>query len=292
VIHRSNMGGMLVRLGRQEEALEALRAAAADTSTASVWNNLGGALGSLGRFEEALEALEQAKELDPEDSTALMNLGVCLDNLDRPADALASYSEAAESAPDDADIQNLRANSLRRLGRLEEAEGAAARAIDLAPGEHVYRFTQAEISLMGEDRERALAELREALRLWRRREGHRPGEPELVCRILWGRLEAGQEYSPLVGQVAEAYDEAGAGEELGQGLVSTIPLIAAAEVELERARAWLAAWEEAPPVEALSIPLSMLRATVAWKQDRNRSHLLELPQEQRKILTELLADAL
>lgn len=68
-------------------------------------------------------------------------------------------------------------------------------------------------------------------------------------------------------------------------------MVAAPGVSIETGRGWLASWEASPAADALAIPLSMLRAAVEWKQDRDRSHLLSLPQEQREILTGLLAES-
>jgi hypothetical protein len=92
----------------------------------------------------------------------------------------------------------------------------------------------------------------------------------------------------LIGEIVAAYDEFDAGGELGRGLVDSIRLLADPDTGVDVADAWTAAWLAAPPVDDLEIPLELLRAASEWKKDRDRSHLLSLPPEQREILLGLL----
>lgn len=288
----ANLGIALMDLERYEEAVDALtKAVELDPDRAMAWANLGSSLGNSGRYEEAAESFAKALELAPGMVELLSASGIVFERLGRAEEALQAFTEAAELEPQEAVLHSHRADILRETGDLMEAERAIERAIELDPEEWLYRFTRAEIGFMRDEDEAALAELREALSLWSQDRVGPAGEPDLIMRSLWRRHEEGEELGPLAIELVKLYDVFEAAEDLGRALVETIPLAAAPEATLESAQSWLAAWEAAPESIFFEIPLEMLRATVAWKKDRDRSHLLALPQEQREILTGLLADS-
>jgi tetratricopeptide (TPR) repeat protein len=320
---QGNLGGTLAHLGRHEEGLEALRAALdSDSDRPAIWNNLGSVLMGLERVEEALDAFRRAADLNSDDADIQNNLGIALNRLDRDEEAVEPFHRAIELRPERADAWANHGASLSNSGRYEEALDSFAEArrlaprspellhaigmilaaldrsdealqafteaSELVPEEPQYRFARAEIELTGGEIEPALDQLREALRLWSDH-GGRPGDPEVVCLSLWRRHEAGEDVAALAFRLAQLYDDFGAAEELGRGLVDAIVAVASASASLDSARSWLAAWEAIESIDALAIPVEMLRAAVEWKKDRNRSHLLNLPKEQREILTGLLA---
>ncbi|MEO1801005.1 MAG: tetratricopeptide repeat protein [Cyanobacteria bacterium J06629_2] len=64
-----NIGRMLAKLGRYEEALIDLgRAIELDPNNFNAWANRGSAKGSLGRYEDALTDYDRAIELDADNS--------------------------------------------------------------------------------------------------------------------------------------------------------------------------------------------------------------------------------
>lgn len=72
---RTNIGVMLDRLGRREEALAELNAAVeSDAENVAAWINLGSALARRGQLTEAARAFERAVELDPRSPSAQENL--------------------------------------------------------------------------------------------------------------------------------------------------------------------------------------------------------------------------
>lgn len=285
----NNRGVSLSSLERFEEALESFtKAAELDPSSATYRGNQGSALGNLERFEEALDALASAVELAPQAADLHARIGYVLDDLDRHEEALAAFAKALDLDPDDSFVHNGQANSLLALGRLPEAEQAARRAIELDPGNSTLRFTLAEAVFASGNFKEGLVALREALAVWEKDGGgDPPGDPDLLCKILWN-IRGNQELAEALAAIVAAYVAAGAVDELARGIVSSIPLFIDEDAEESDAEAWVEAWADiqAPGIE---IPLSMMRAALAWKRDHDRAHLLELPLEQRQILIDLLA---
>lgn len=288
----NSRGVALGNLERHDEALEAFnKAAELDPSTALFVSNRGSALGRLGRFAEAYEAFAAALELDPEDPNLYRQLGKALDDLGRPEEALIAFEKALAVNPEDAESHNERANSLHDLERFGEAEQAARQAIELDPAASVYRFTLAEVLLSSRDSEGSMAVLRDALAIWKgepKRE--QPGEPDLICRILWKRFREDASRPQVVAAVVDAYRSVDAVDELGRGVVSTIPALLADDVEDREAEEWVEEWGRISGTPELEIPVSMLRVALAWKCDRDRAHLMKLPREQRQIVVDLLAE--
>lgn len=90
-------GVALVRLGRYDEAANALQAAIAiDPALWRAWNAFGVAADYLGRTEEALAAFEKAGALNAADGAALNNLGVALLKADRREEAIIAFRRALE----------------------------------------------------------------------------------------------------------------------------------------------------------------------------------------------------
>jgi tetratricopeptide (TPR) repeat protein len=317
------LGQSLRNLGRLDEALVALTAAAElDPENLRIQDNLGAVLFRLGRFDEAVVAYRKAIELDPAESRMHWNAGLALLNLERfeeavgelreaaaaeldnpgvqvdlgvalglaghPEEALEVFRSAAELEPANARLGNGEANLLRRLGRFAEAEEAIRRAINADAGESVPRFTLSEISLDRGDAEAGFAQLRDAMEVWNESRGTPPGEPELLCRILWDGSYGKAELATLIARVVALYEEFDAAEDLGRGVVASIAWMADPSSTVERSDSWADAWLSAPEIDDLKIPMRLLRAGAGWKRDRDRAHLLDLPVEQRKILVGLL----
>jgi tetratricopeptide (TPR) repeat protein len=323
-IAHSNLGAALGRTGRYEEALATLtRAVGIEPTDATAHANRGTALQGLGRLEEACAAYEEAIALDPDDKFAPMGLGVALVALGHPTEALEAFDAALELDPEDASLQERRGFSLRSLGRMEEALAAfertaeldpadadqqnnranvlmalerpreaaeaARRAIALDAGASIFRFTLAEAALLCGDLEQFFPALGDALAIW---EGEpkrgRPGQPDLLCQILWRRFRDDPRLPEAIAGIGTAYAGVEAVDELGRGVVSTVPLFVDSEISETQAEAWVGHWAAAPAGSELEIPLDILRAALAWKRDRDRAHLLALPSEQREILAGLL----
>ena len=109
--------------GRAENAIALLRKAA------SVWpddglivSNLGTALAQRGDLDAAVRAFRRATELDPMLIDAWFNLGRALDMQHDAAGAFDAFGAVLELAPHHLPARILRAEALKTLGRLAEAE--------------------------------------------------------------------------------------------------------------------------------------------------------------------------
>jgi len=171
-------GVALVRLGRYDEASEALKSAIAiDPSLWRAWNAYGVAADNHGLSEEAQSAFTKAAELNPADGVALNNLGVSLLKAEKRADAIAAFKSALEAdGVREAAEANLRlayaldgdyATSIRALpderravalnnagvaaatrGDKAEARRLLARALDESP--HFYAKAYNNLALLAE----------------------------------------------------------------------------------------------------------------------------------------------
>jgi len=323
VTYQEHLGDILSALDRNEEALAAFsRAIELDPESAKLQQRLGATYGSLGNYQEALQAFEMAEEFGSKNPFVYLNMAGALVLLGRREEALLELQKGVERGPNEGELYGPLGVLLAELGRTEDAEKAFERAMELEPtnGEHpnrlaialrsadrlreaehaargaverdmddpAYRFTVAEIALARGRGHKAVGLLREALTAWNengRRLG--PGDTDFVCGTLWS-TPAGVQRTDLVDEVVAAYGDAGAAKWLGLGLVRTVRSMADPEVNAEMANAWAMDWRAAHQVDDLAIPLKLLEAAAKWKKDRDRSHLLDLPPEQREILVDLL----
>ncbi len=86
-----------------------------------------------GRSARALELLEQATAAAPDDPSILTNLANVLASIDRHAEALDRFEQSIALDANRHEAHHGRSIALRVLGRLEDAEASARRAVELAP---------------------------------------------------------------------------------------------------------------------------------------------------------------
>ncbi|MBW5485172.1 tetratricopeptide repeat protein [Streptomyces bambusae] len=87
----------------------------------------------LGRYPQAAELAARHLAGQPDDTRALILLARCQRSMGDLNAALATVEEALRLEPDDAYPWMVRADTLSKLGRLQEAVAAARRAVELAP---------------------------------------------------------------------------------------------------------------------------------------------------------------
>ncbi len=131
----NNRGAALNDVGRYKEALADFdKALALDPNNAAAHANKGRAFAALQRYDEALAACDKALALNPRLSEAWLGRGAALAALDRPDEAYRRLtSSRARRRPQAAEAHAGIGNTLRDLGRLEEAREAYRQAIAIAP---------------------------------------------------------------------------------------------------------------------------------------------------------------
>ncbi len=130
----SNMGQVLVRSGKVEEALPYFdRAIALIPQRWAYRFNRARALGLLGRTRESVADYREAQQLFPNDYATAFNLGLALHKLGDEAGAIDAYKKAIELDPNDAAFQLALGTSLERLQRPRDAVVAYDAYLRLAP---------------------------------------------------------------------------------------------------------------------------------------------------------------
>jgi tetratricopeptide (TPR) repeat protein len=118
--------------GRTRDAVEQLEAACRlDPAEAEYPYKLALAWNEMGNLRQTVKALEQAVAIDPRHARAWYNLGLARNQLNLPDAAIEALLKGETANPNDARIPYARATILYRLGRVEEARTAAARAVEL-----------------------------------------------------------------------------------------------------------------------------------------------------------------
>ena len=126
---------ILAQHDRQDEALAAARRAIeCDPENAKFHHHLGNLLQKWERLKEAEVAHRQAIELKPAFAGAHRQLSMILAQHDRQDEALRTAARRAiERDPENAKLHHHLGKSAAKMGRLEEAEAAHRRAIELKP---------------------------------------------------------------------------------------------------------------------------------------------------------------
>jgi tetratricopeptide (TPR) repeat protein len=130
----SNLGQVLVRMNRVEEALPYFqRALAILPDRWSYQFNLARALGLLGRMDAAIAAYRRAQQLFPDDYVTAFNLALALHKSGDDAAAVEQYQKAITLQPEDASFRLALGNSLLRLQKRAEAAAAYQEYLKLSP---------------------------------------------------------------------------------------------------------------------------------------------------------------
>jgi len=130
----SNLGQVLVRLGRVAEALPHYERAIAQIPDRWAYHfNRARALGLLNRWDEAIAGYRQAQFLFPDDYVTTFNLALALHKKGDDAAAIDEYRKAIALAPEDASFRFALALSYERLKRNADAAAAYGEYLRLAP---------------------------------------------------------------------------------------------------------------------------------------------------------------
>ncbi|MEN3351878.1 MAG: hypothetical protein V7640_36, partial [Betaproteobacteria bacterium] len=149
------------------------RSVALGSENADRYSNLGNVLLTVGRVEEALAAYRKAIALAPEHANAYMNLGVILGAQKRYEEAAQAHRRAIELNPASADVCRNFGNMLLRQGRLRDAIPYYCRSFTLEPQNRSTRTSLAFAYI-------ALGELEKAVEIYQRSLDEEPDDPEAV----------------------------------------------------------------------------------------------------------------
>ena len=128
------LGMVLHRLGRDVEAVQPLRhAAALNPKDAAIFNGLGCVYHRLTNYSRAVESFRQAIALQPDGADLYYSLGNAYFPLGKIEEAAAAFRRSVELNPRDAASWNNLGKTLKELNRLEESLSAYQRALAEQP---------------------------------------------------------------------------------------------------------------------------------------------------------------
>jgi Flp pilus assembly protein TadD len=145
----SNLGQVLVRVGRTEDAIPHFqRACSLNPDRWTYRFNLGRALALLHRWDESVAAYRLAQQLYPEDYVTTFNLALTLHKKGDDAAAVPEYQKAVALNPEDASFRMALAISLEALHKKQDAAAAYSEYLRLAPTAPDADKVKARIALL------------------------------------------------------------------------------------------------------------------------------------------------
>jgi tetratricopeptide (TPR) repeat protein len=131
---QNNLGTVLVRIGRYQEAIKNFRRVIQiNPDYAEVHNNFGAALIHIGQHREAMEQYERALQLKSNYPEAYNNLGSVLDQIGRPREAIEHYKQALRLNPEYAEPYFNLGNLYKTAGQYQQAIECYRQALRLKP---------------------------------------------------------------------------------------------------------------------------------------------------------------
>ena len=129
-----NLGNLSLQRGRNDEAMGYFQQALQiDPRYAEAHNNLGYALYSTGHQDEAMAQFQQALQIDPDDTVAHNDLGSALLSMGRDDEAIVQFRQVLQINPDDTDAHLNLGKALIRMGQEGEAMAYYKRALQINP---------------------------------------------------------------------------------------------------------------------------------------------------------------
>jgi tetratricopeptide (TPR) repeat protein len=130
----NDLGALLLRSGKAEEAVTKLRRAVSlDPGFAAAHCNLGAALTKVGARDKAAAEVGRALALDPRYAPTHYHLGQIMLERGKPDEAIASWRRALEITPDYPEASDSLAAALRNRGEVAAALNQLRKAIEMRP---------------------------------------------------------------------------------------------------------------------------------------------------------------
>ena len=134
------LGVLLHAREKSEDGLQHIRQSIELDKNVPDWHsNLGNVLLNLGRLEEAADAYAKAVDLAPNNAAVLNNLGALRRAQDRFEESEAAYLQALELDPTRGDAHNNLANLYNQMGKIEQSLKHFCEALILSPKLHSAR---------------------------------------------------------------------------------------------------------------------------------------------------------
>jgi tetratricopeptide (TPR) repeat protein len=131
---RHELGVIASMSGDPQRALKEMQEACRlDPTEGEYFYKLALAWNELGRNDQVMQSLLKAVEVNPDHSRAWYNLGLAYHGKGQQEDALRSLIRGESANPFDPEIPYARATILLEMGRLEEAQRAARRCLEITP---------------------------------------------------------------------------------------------------------------------------------------------------------------
>ncbi len=287
----SCQASVFLRLARPDDALRSCEAAIRlDGAFAEAWTTRGAAFADLELYEEALEAFSKAVLLEPRNATARMNLSATLIELRRFDDALEQAARVLEIHPEEPGAWVLQGTALHGKGDYQESLRCFQKALSLGENSAFVRFRVGEL-LLALDRWREGAEyLDKTLGDFARSENPAGGDARALIRHLLPNMFAPRILQLSIKVLLLIYRKHRLLGALGQGLLECIPDILSADgLSDADASLWLDSWRmTAEPFPEFRLPLRLLGSAVRYRKTQDLGILMDLPQEERKLLEPLL----
>ncbi|HEY9297383.1 MAG TPA: tetratricopeptide repeat protein, partial [Phormidium sp.] len=283
-------GWILSYLGRLEEAIASYdQALAINPDYDYTWNNRGKILGYLDRSEEAIACFDKALAINPDYDDAWNNWGITLWKLGRLEEAIACFDKVLAINPDRKETWYYKGALLNLLGHYEEALISCNKAIELGVNDWGAFFSRA-MAIMGLNWSEGITALEDAINRTKTKDKLFSGYTELIIYILFKSVQDSAVWKSRILPIIQLHENHQAVSELGQGIVKNIPTIMSEMVSDKAAQTWLEVWQEiVGDSKEFQIPLRLLKTAVEYKVKKgDRRVLLELPIEERKLLTEEL----
>lgn len=319
-----NKGHALLDLNRYEKALEAFnKSIELYSNNERAWNSKGIVQGQMGLYDEALSSLNKSLEIKPDDIKPLLNKSnvlYILEKYDEALDCIAiaikleprsplpwiskgsilntleRYEEALEAIDSALNIDSvnsaawyLKSISLAYLQKYQEALGACETAIRLNDPKICSHFHRVALLFTLNRPEEANKALTDAIYNFTDDKEHLAAHTTLILnRILLANYQSSI-LQKILYDIITSYKDQKLIEELSYGLVSTINLFISDEIDDRSIERWINKWNDiAHEIDEFALPLTIMDAASRYLKIRDKRVLLELPEEERSILLEIL----